>query len=227
MGRYERNIPAISEKEQSLLASKKVLVVGCGGLGGYITEHLIRLGVGEITAVDGDVFADSNLNRQLYSTAENLGTSKVEAAADRAKAVNPDVKLIPVNAFFGTDNADELVSGKDLVIDALDNVKTRYILEAACARNGVTIVHGAILGWNLQLTVVRPGNTILHELYYSEELDLDKSPENKMSLSPTVSTCASLEVAEALKLLLGRPSPLDGKLMLLDLLTMETRIIAL
>ena len=225
MERYTRNIPAISAEEQELLHQKKVLVVGCGGLGGHVIENLVRLGVGEITAVDHDVFVESNLNRQLLSNAETLGRSKAEEAARRASLVNPDVTVHAVSSFLTADNADELVRGNDLVIDALDNVKSRYIIEAACARCGVPIVHGAVLGWNLQVAVVPPGNTILHDLYYSEELDLDQSPENKTVLPMTVSACAGLQAAEALKLLLGYPSGLSGILLLMDLLTMEVRTI--
>ncbi|MBR6653298.1 MAG: ThiF family adenylyltransferase, partial [Oscillospiraceae bacterium] len=89
--RYSRNIPAISPEEQDTLKGKKVLVLGCGGLGGYIIENLLRMGVGAITAVDGDSFDESNLNRQLLATEKTLGTNKAIAAAQRANAVNSQV----------------------------------------------------------------------------------------------------------------------------------------
>ena len=98
--RYIRNIPAVSEEEQAALSGKRVLVVGCGGLGGCLIEHLARMGVGEITAVDGDAFEPSNLNRQLLSTQDLLGTGKALAAQARARAVNPEVTVRAVEAFL-------------------------------------------------------------------------------------------------------------------------------
>ena len=220
--RYERNIPAVSEEEQDLLSRKKVLVVGCGGLGGYIIEYLVRLGVGSLTVMDGDVFESNNLNRQILSDDGTLGTSKAAAAADRAKLVNPLVSVTPVEAYLTEANADELVSGQDLVMDALDNAPSRLILEDACARQGVTIVHGAIQGWLMQAAIARPGAGVLHQLYGA-----DFTPGSKTSLSFTPPFCAAVQAAEALKVLCGRPSALEGGLLMADLRRLDWEIIAL
>ena len=193
--RYERNIPAISEDDQQLLATKRVLVVGCGGLGGYVIEYLARLGIGELTVTDGDCFEESNFNRQLLSSVPKLGCSKAKAAAERLTQINPDVRVTAVEARFDIDNADELVSGQDLVIDALDNVTSRLLLEDVCAVHGVTIVHGAIQGWSVQTAVVRPGSGLLHRLYGPQG-----AAPGKTSLSFTPAFCAAVEVAEAVKL---------------------------
>ena len=96
--RYERNIPAVSPEEQETLSGKRVLVAGCGGLGGYIIEYLVRMGVGELTVADGDVFEPSNLNRQLLSGSDTLGRGKAAAAAARARNVNPSVKVTAVES---------------------------------------------------------------------------------------------------------------------------------
>ena len=93
LARYERNIPALTEAECALLRNKRVLVVGCGGLGGHLIEFLARVGIGSVRVVDGDVFEPSNLNRQLLSEVPLLGVSKAKAAADRIARVNPDVAL--------------------------------------------------------------------------------------------------------------------------------------
>jgi len=98
--RYIRNIPALTEQECSLLRTKKIAVIGCGGLGGHIIEMLSRIGIGVIRAVDGDVFEESNLNRQLLSEVPLIGTSKAAAAAERIRRVNPDVLLEPIPAFL-------------------------------------------------------------------------------------------------------------------------------
>ena len=220
--RYERNIPSVSPEEQELLARKRVLVVGCGGLGGYIIEYLARMGVGELTVADGDVFENSNLNRQILSGQRTLGYGKAAAAAERIRDVNPLVKVTPVEAFLTGDNADELTAGQDLVMDALDNAPARLLLEDACARQGVTIVHGAILGWLVQATVARPGAGVLHQLYGA-----DYVPGSKTSLPFTPPFCAAVQAAEAVKLLCGRPSPLEGGLLLADLRRMEWEIVTL
>lgn len=210
--RYSRNIPSVSQAEQEALTRKRVLVAGCGGLGGYLIEYLARMGVGEITAVDGDVFEPSNLNRQILAQESLLGASKAAAARERVLAINSAVKVRAVVSFLDEHNADGLVRGHDLVLDALDNAAARLILEDACARLGVTIVHGAIQGWFAQVTAAPPGAGVLHRLYASPA-----PPKEKTSLPFTPAFCAAIQAAEAVKLLCGNPSALEGKLLLADL----------
>lgn len=223
--RYIRNIPAISENDQTLLADKKVLVLGCGGLGGYIIECLARLGVGHLTVVDGDCFEESNLNRQLYSSPDLIGYSKALAAADRVHSIAPFTQIVPVKAFFDETNADELIQNQDLVIDALDNISARFLMEDICEKHNITFVHGAILGWIIQVTVGRPGSRILHKLYKTTSADLKKDSVQKTSLPMTPAACAALEVAEALKILVGQESTLSNTLLMLNLQTMEQHVI--
>lgn len=218
--RFSRNLPALTAEEQQRLAQKRVLLLGCGGLGGFLSEYLVRLGVGEITAADPDCFEESNLNRQLLATTEGLGGSKAQTAKKRAEAINPAVRFHAVEAAFCRENAAELLSGQDLVLDALDNAADRLLLEDACAQAGVTIVHGAIHGWTAQTAVVTPGNGMLHRLYRTESADIDKA-----CLAFTPAWCAAVQAAEAAKLLIGRSSALENKLLLADLLTLDTMII--
>lgn len=103
--RYLRNIPAISEAEQVILAGKTVAVIGCGGLGGHLIELLCRVGVGSIRVVDGDVFEESNLNRQLLSTMATLDTSKAQAAAERVRAISPETAVTVCPVFLDEQNA--------------------------------------------------------------------------------------------------------------------------
>jgi molybdopterin/thiamine biosynthesis adenylyltransferase len=132
--RYNRNMSTLSPEENERLRSFKVCVVGCGGLGGYVIELLGRLGVGLITAVDGDVFDATNLNRQLLSSEELLGKSKAFAAQDRMKKVNSDVTVHPIQAFVTEENCDEIISCHDIVVDALDNMTARRLLEQRCEK---------------------------------------------------------------------------------------------
>lgn len=214
--RYSRNIPAITPEEQAALENSKVLVLGCGGLGGYIIENLLRMGVGSITAVDGDTFDETNLNRQLLATENNLNCNKALAAAARAKDVNSHVKFTAVDCFFTEENAEVLVSGHDLVIDALDSIGARLLLEDVCAKLGVTIVHGAVNGWVMQAAVIPPGGRLMHILYAASH----KSPEQS-TLPMIAQVCAAQQCAEAVKLLCGRPSPLENRLLTGDLQQLE------
>ena len=147
--RYQRNIPSLSEEECALLAEKRVCVIGCGGLGGYVLEHLARIGVGHITAVDGDVFDESNLNRQILSSEALIGTPKADAAARHIGEINSMIQVHPVNCFLTEENAEELIMGHELVIDALYSTAARIILSAACTKQRITMIHGAVSGWNL------------------------------------------------------------------------------
>ncbi len=218
--RHSRNIPALSEEDMEKLAGSRVLVVGCGGLGGNIIEYLTRAGVGHLTVVDGDVFEESNLNRQILSTSDNIGKKKAIAAAERVKAVDPAVDVTPVCEFLTKENASALMADADLVIDALDNAAARLVLEDAAAEAGLTIVHGAICGWDLQAMVVPPGSGLLHQMYSD-----DYVPASKTSLSFTPAACASIEASLAVTCLCGRETPLGRSLLIGSLADMSFDII--
>lgn len=220
--RYLRNVPAITAEEQSALAGKRVTVLGCGGLGGALIEHLARLGVGEITAVDPDRFDATNLNRQILCTEALLGQSKARAALARCAQVNPDVRLLPVEAAFDAGSADALLRGRDLVLDALDSVPARLLLEDACARLGLPIVHGAVQGWMAQVTVAMPGDGALHRLYAGPGVAKGRSV-----LPFTAAFCAAVQASEAAKLLCARPASLCGQVLSADLQCMDFALLPL
>ena len=112
--RYARNIPALTEAECERLKGRRVLVVGCGGLGGHIIDQLARIGIGAIRVVDGDVFEKSNLNRQLLSDTEHLGSSKALTAAAHIARVNPEVAVEAAAEFLTEANAPALIAGCDI-----------------------------------------------------------------------------------------------------------------
>lgn len=223
--RYDRNMKTISLEENQKLREFRVLVAGCGGLGGYIIEELGRLGIGHITAVDGDVFEESNLNRQLLSTVSLIGTEKAEAAWARMRDVNPEIRVKPVCAMITQENAKELLGGHDLVIDALDNIKSRKVLEAACEALEIPMVHGAIAGWYGQVAVIFPGDRVMETLYAGEDNKGIETDLGNPAFTPAV--VASIQVAEAVKVLLGRPGILRGKLLTIDLLSHEYEVFSL
>lgn len=213
--RYARNIPALTEEECALLRQKRVLVVGCGGLGGHIIDQLARIGVGFLRVVDGDVFESSNLNRQLLSDVPRLGISKAKAAADHVVRVNPEVSVEAMEEFLTESNAAALLAGCDVVMDALDNIQSRKILASACETAKIPYVYGAISGWVAQAAVSMPGDQLIEKLF-PEEVEI----RDKSVLSFTPALCASMQTALCVKLLTGRPVE-TGILFYFDLLNQE------
>ena len=214
-GRYARNIPALTGAECEILKQKRVLVVGCGGLGGHIIDQLARIGVGFLRVVDGDVFEKSNLNRQLLSNVNLLGTGKAKAAASHIARVNPDVAAEAVEEFLTKDNAAALIAGCDVVMDALDNIESRKILAAACEQANIPYIYGAIQGWVAQAAISLPGDKLIDKLY-PEEIEI----KDKSVLSFTPTLCASIQTALCVKLLTGR-SVRSGTIYYFDLLNQE------
>ncbi|MDO4816561.1 MAG: HesA/MoeB/ThiF family protein [Bacillota bacterium] len=206
---------SLDEKERLMLKSSRVCIVGCGGLGGYIAELLIRLGVGKIIAVDGDRFDESNLNRQLLCTHDTVGKSKAVAVAERAALINPELEVAAVTEFLDADNAVEILKDCDLVLDALDSIEARRTLHEACKTLGISMVFGAIGPWHIQYGVVLPESKLFSNIVSSPEYH----GETMLSFVPA--SCASLQVSEAVKLLTGNKSELMGKVCDIDLMTNE------
>lgn len=198
--RYSRNIPALSEAECIALQGKTVAVVGCGGLGGYLIEYLTRIGIGTIRCIDGDVFEESNLNRQLLSSPALLGASKAHTAVQRIAQINPHVQAQAYPVFLDNHNARELIAGCDAVLDALDNIQTRKILAKACADENIPYIYGAISGWVAQAAICMPTDTLMEKLYPEDTRIKDKSV-----LSFTPALCAAMQVSLCVKLLTGKP----------------------
>lgn len=218
--RYQRNQQMISTVQQLQLFQSQVAVIGCGGLGGYILEELARLGVGQIVAIDPDVFEEHNLNRQLLSTIELLGASKADAAATRIAAINPAVRVKSINAAFEKVHGPEMLEGVELVIDAVDNIPTRLDLAEVCSELNIPLVHGAIAGWYGQVITVQPGDNSLQKLYanWNGGKGIEAQLGNP-SFTPAVA--ASLQVAEACKLLLGQGRPVRNGMLSINLLDMQ------
>ncbi|MHB1349903.1 MAG: HesA/MoeB/ThiF family protein [Desulfobulbus sp.] len=218
--RYQRNRDMFSLPQQLALFRSRVAVVGCGGLGGYIIEELARLGIGGIVAIDPDVFQEHNLNRQLYSTPDQLGRKKVEAAASRVAAINPAVTCRPVAEAFDEQNGPELLRGIDVAVDGLDSIPARLLLAEMCERRGIPMVHGAIAGWSGRLATQFPGDRTLERLYSgNRELPGIEVREGNPSFTPAV--VAALEVAEVVKILLRIGEPIRHRCLSIDLFHLE------
>lgn len=215
----------LSKDENERLGDFRISVIGCGGLGGYIIEMLGRLGIGNITAVDGDVFDETNLNRQLLSNSDTLGQYKALIAEKRMKLVNPLIKFTSVTEKITEVNAEKILSGHDLVIDAIDKIETRFLLQSTASKLNIPMIHGAIAGWYGQVSTIFPGDNTLEKIYPTRDAKGLESELGNPSFTPAL--VASIEVAEALKVLLNRGDLLRNKLLYIDLLEHDYMVMEL
>ena len=217
--RYDRNIGALTEDEQKQLKAKRIAVVGCGGLGGYVSELLTRIGIGHLTLIDGDIFTASNLNRQLFSLEDNLGKKKAIAAREKLLQINSDLSIETFDVFLDDENAESMLKDHHVIIDALDNSKTRLIIEKAANTLAIPLVHGAVEQWCAQVSTVYPGENTLSLLYHrnTPSDSINHKVERPSVLSFVPAFCASIEVSEAIKILLKKEHNLRKKLLTVDL----------
>jgi molybdopterin/thiamine biosynthesis adenylyltransferase len=224
--RYARNYGTLGLEGQKALHDARVLVAGCGGLGGQLIESLARLGVGFIAAVDPDSFDESNLNRQVLCTIENLGRPKADEAARRAALVNPACAVLSLRERIGPDNAEALLSGIDLALDGLDSVSARICLSEACARAGIALAHAAVAGWYGQASTQAGGPNAtagVARLYALAAESADRGEETRLgnqAFGPAFA--AAIQVAEACKILCGKVPALAGRLYTYDLMAMSS-----
>lgn len=219
--RYLRNMAMLSAAENAKLKDFRVCVLGCGGLGGYIIEMLGRIGIGSISAVDGDVFEPSNLNRQLLSDIQTLGSNKAEMAAERMALVNPLIQVTAISSFLTADNGRRILTGHDLVMDALDNAASRFLLQDLAEELSIPLIHGAIAGWYGKVTTIFPGDRTLDRLYRRPQPSAtqpERGLEKKLGTpSFTPPLVAAVQVSEAIKVLLGKGHPLRQQMLYINL----------
>jgi molybdopterin-synthase adenylyltransferase len=217
--RYLRNVQTLSEADQIRLLKSTVGIVGLGGLGGLVTETLARMGIGRFFLVDGDVFEAHNLNRQLLCFMDRIGSSKVDAAVMRVKAINPGLEVLATTAFLTSENADTLVGSSTVVVDCLDNIQSRFTLETAAKRARIPMISAAVAGISGHITTIFPEDKGLESIYGpTEDVNTAKGAETRLgNLAPVVNLIASLECAEVLKVVLGRRQTLQNRLLVVDL----------
>ena len=199
--RYLRNIGTLGADGQAKLLLSSAVVVSCGGLGGWIVELLARSGVGRLTLIDGDVFSESNLNRQALCTEAALGRNKAEIAAARVNEINSAVETVTYPVMLTEDNAKNLLEKNSVAFDALDNLSSRLLLLKAARDLGIPMIHGAIAGWWGQVCAAEPGNGLLASLWEGRG---EKGIETAVGTPAfTPSAVASLQVALGIRILSG------------------------
>jgi molybdopterin/thiamine biosynthesis adenylyltransferase len=220
--RYLRNRKAVTISEQIILAKSKVAIIGAGGLGGHLILILARFGIGHLVIIDRDVFDETNLNRQALSTTESIGFSKSESAAHMIGSINPGVMVTPYIVKIDTSNADEILSGMNVVVDALDNISDRFVVEESAKRLKIPMVHGAVAGFEGQVMTIFPEDPGLKSLYGSKQADKnkEKSPEAILGVPAIApSYIATLQAMEVVKIILKRGNLFRNTMVHVDLET--------
>lgn len=214
-GRYERQmlLPEIGVGGQARLSASSAFVVGCGGLGSTLLLCLCGMGVGRIGFCDGDVVAESNLNRQFLHTPADIGRSKAQSAYEKLSAYAPELSLEPCDLFITRENASSLISGYDVVLLAVDSVSPRLIVNEACVSSGIPLVDAGIHGFRGSVFTVRPGESACLACLYGAA---SPAGGHIPSFAPVVSAVASFEALSAANVLLGLPNESDGRLLLFD-----------
>ena len=203
---------------QLKLKNSKICVVGVGGLGNPITSRLVAMGIGQLRIVDRDVIELSNLHRQTMYDESDVGQVKVEVAAKKLQKLNPDCKIESLAISVNQYNAKEVIDGCDVVIDALDSVNARYALNKACVEKNIPFVTGAAVGVSGQAFTIIPKQSAC---YYCMFPDLNEDTMPTCSIEgvhPSIlSLVGGIEVAEAVKIILGKKPSLSDKILHIDL----------
>jgi adenylyltransferase/sulfurtransferase len=221
---YSRQIvlPELGRQGQEKLWKSRVVIVGVGGLGSVSALYLALAGVGFIRLIDQDTVEMHNLHRQVLYALENIRYPKVEAAAQRIRNINPDVELDPIPENIREDNVEELINGVDVVVDGLDNMETRYLLNGACAKHHIPYVFGGAIGMEGNVSVFAPPETPCLECVLPDIKD-DQLPtcDIRGVLGSTTGIVGALQAIETVKLLAGVGETLKGKLLVCDFVTMD------
>jgi molybdopterin/thiamine biosynthesis adenylyltransferase/rhodanese-related sulfurtransferase len=231
--RYSRHLVLreFGSEGQLKLKQARVLVVGAGGLGCPALLYMAAAGVGTIGIMDFDVVQESNLQRQILFSMEDIGINKAIVASNHLRALNPLISITSYPLRLTSQNALSIIRDYDLVIDGSDNFPTRYLVNDACVLLNKAFVYGSVLEYEGQVSVF---NVLVNSQYSSNYRDLFQAPplpdkvpncEQAGILGVLPGIIGSIQANEAIKVLTGIGEPLVDKLLLLDSLTMETTLI--
>jgi molybdopterin-synthase adenylyltransferase len=211
---YDRQIMihGFGEVGQEKLKNAKVVIAGAGGLGSPVSIYLAAAGIGHIRIIDRDVVEMSNLNRQILHWHKDIGRKKVESAAEKLQALNPNIKVEPVNADINETNVEDLVRGFNVIIDAMDNLPIRLLLNKSALNLNIPFVHGAVYGFEGHAMTVMPGSSACIRCLYKQTPPREKFPV----LGTTPAVIASIQATETIKILTGIGMLLTNRLMVYD-----------
>ncbi len=210
--RYERQIRIFGEEGQDKLKKAEVLIAGVGGLGCSVSTYLAVAGVGKLKLVDYGKIELSNLNRQILFTKDDIGRKKVNTAEEKLKKINPNTEIQAISRTIKKDNITELVKEFDVIVDALDNFSTRYLLNKAAIENNIPLIHGAVHGFYGQATTIIPGKTACLKCIFPEA-----PPRASLPMVGTFcGIIGCIQATETIKFILGIGDLLENKLLMLD-----------
>lgn len=218
-----RALPQVGRSGLERLASKRVLVVGCGGLGHPVAAYLAGAGVGHLTLMDDDDVEPSNLGRQVMFAATDQGQPKAVVLHHRIRATQPHLSMAVMEMRLGPRNAQGLVRSHSVVVDCTDDPATKFLLHDVCLEKGVPLVHGGAVGWGGQVTVVAPGGRPCLRCLF-EEVPPAEHCQDAGVLPAACAVVGGIMAGEAVKLCLGAGTPLVSRLLTVDLLAGQVRV---
>ena len=226
--RYSRHIllTELGPDAQEKFAAAHALVIGVGGLGAPAAQFLVAAGVGTVTICDADDVDLTNLQRQILYATSDIGTPKVDAAARRLAAINPEVRVERIARRVAAADLLPLVHAADVVLDCCDNFSTRHAVNAACVRARKPLVSGAAVRFDGQVAVfdARDSQAPCYHCLFAEGEELEETRCATMGVfAPLVGIVGAMQAAEALKLVAGVGNPLTGRLLIVDALDMRVR----
>jgi len=216
--RYLRNMGTIGLAGQIRLLQSSVAVVGAGGLGSTAIELLARQGIGHLIIIDNDRFTESDLNRQIMSTERNLDRYKVTVAARRVRKINSATTVTTFREKLSEENVPNLLGGAQVVVDGLDNLPSRLVVEQACRRLAIPYVYASIGGFSGQLMTIFPEDAGLSLLFESSSNTMsEQGIETKIgNPSATPAMIAAMQVQEVVKIITGIGTPVRNRVLLVD-----------
>lgn len=213
------------ERQRRLMVSS-ALVIGLGGLGAPVATYLVSSGIGRIGLCDNDIVSETNLQRQILYTEHDLGKSKTDCARTRLAAMSSRTRIDIFAGGLNADNAPELISQYDIVLDCTDNFATRLLIDETCAAVGRPWVHAALDGFTGCVTVFNHNAGRRYTDLYPDARELADAPRRMIgTLGPVPGAIGSMQAIEAIKVLTGCGESLDGRLLLVDLEKMTMRTI--
>ena len=225
--RYGRQIiiPDVGLIGQKRLQAARVLIVGVGGLGSVASLYLAAAGVGTIGLIDHDVVEETNLQRQIIYTTDDVGKRKIDAARDRLSRLNPNVEIETYGEAISSSNALEIIQNYDVVIDATDNFPARYLLNDACVILDRPLIYGSIFRFDGQVSVFYPKKGPCYRCLYPEPPAPNLVPScaegGVLGVLPGI--VGTIQASEAIKLIMGIGEPLIGRLLMVDALSLSFR----
>jgi molybdopterin-synthase adenylyltransferase len=229
--RYSRHIllDDVGVDGQEKLLQAKVLIIGAGGLGSPAALYLAAAGVGTVGIIDNDVVEISNLQRQIAHFTKDISIAKVDSAAEKMQAINPDITVRTYKEYLCAANIEKIMAGYDFVIDGTDNFPTKFLVNDACIFLGIPFSHGGILRFNGQTMTVIPGRTACYRCCFRKPPPPDAVPSCAQAgvLGAVAGMLGTIQAAEALKFITGAGELLVNSLLSFDAKTMQFRKIRL